>query len=378
MSKTFCIKPWTHAMIQTNGDIQLCCVSNEIPKHNLKTSTIGEWWNSEFVADIRNKMLIGEQPKTCVKCYNTEKNGLLSIRQKTNKEYKIFEQYASKMIDYFGYPFENPIDIELGLTNLCNLKCIMCSENQSSSIAAENKILKISKINQFDYELQKSEVDKIKDLILTRPKILNFKGGETFIVSVIKELIQWGLSNNLLDDTLIHITTNGTKITKDWLDILHQIKKLRIMLSVDGVGPINDYIRYKSKWENIENSAKILSSIPDINFLVHTSVMNLNILAMPDLIRWCKNNNYFLDLDIVTSPQIYEIGVFPKPLLDKAKKELSKIQDENSAMIISAIESSTSKDMSNLIKEINMRDKIRQVSILDVIPELKPYWYATN
>ena len=378
MSKSFCIRPWTHAMIQTDGDIKLCCVSSEKSKHNLKTSTIKEWWASEFVNTVRQQMLNGEEPSSCVNCFNTEKRGGSSIRQKINKEYKFIERYADKLINHFNYPSESPIDIELSLTNLCNLKCIMCREQSSSTIATENKILKISKINQTDYNIQGPEIDKIKDLILSKPKILNFRGGETFIVPEIKELVQWALDNDLLDDTLVHITTNGTRLTNEWLDLLIKIKHLRIMLSVDGIGPVNDYIRYGSKWENIEKVAKQLSSISGVNFVIHATVMNINVLSIPDLIKWCNQNNYFLDVDLLESPNNFKIDVFPVALLDKAKQQLKGMNDKVSETVLNAIESAVPKDIDALVKEINMRDKIRQVSILNVIPDLTPYWYDTN
>ena len=95
-NKSFCIKPWVHACIRTNGNITLCCQSNEIPQHNLKTSSIDEWWTSNFLSEIRTKILNGEEVSSCVACYEIEKNGSVSLRQKSNQEYKIFEQYAKK------------------------------------------------------------------------------------------------------------------------------------------------------------------------------------------------------------------------------------------------------------------------------------------
>ena len=106
--------------------------------------------------------------------------------------------------------------------------------------------------------------------------------------------------------------------------------------------------------------------------------MNINVLSIPDLIKWCNQNNYFLDVDLLESPNNFKIDVFPVALLDKAKQQLKGMNDKVSETVLNAIESVVPKDIDALVKEINMRDKIRQVSILNVIPDLTPYWYDTN
>ena len=97
-NNAFCIKPWTQACIRTNGDLTLCCQSLEKSDFNLKTSSINDWWDSEFVATVRTQMLSKIVPDACRMCAAEEAVGSESLRQKSNREYKIFEQYAEKMI----------------------------------------------------------------------------------------------------------------------------------------------------------------------------------------------------------------------------------------------------------------------------------------
>jgi MoaA/NifB/PqqE/SkfB family radical SAM enzyme len=271
-NKSFCIKPWVHACIRTNGNITLCCQSSEIPQHNLKTSSIDEWWTSNFLSEIRTKILNGEEVSSCVACYEIEKNGSVSLRQKSNQEYKIFEQYAKKTLDYYKYPHEQPIELELQLTNLCNLKCLMCKEEDSSSFAVENKKLKISVIDQNDYKVDEVEIKQIKEWIKTSPKLINVRGGEPFIVPEIKELLKWAIDHKLLENTEVHITTNGTSLDNEWETIVRSLPKLRIMVSIDAKGKLNDYIRYGSNWDIIVTNLQILGSIPYIKLSIHATV----------------------------------------------------------------------------------------------------------
>ena len=376
-NNAFCIKPFTQATIQNNGNIQLCCLSKEKVGHNLKTSTIDTWWNSEFVDSIRSQMLRGEKPHECRVCYGLEDRGGTSDRQKSNQEYKIYEQYIDKILKYQGYPTKTPIEIDLGITNVCNLKCLMCDEINSSSMLTENKILKINRINQDEYKITSEQIDKIKEWIKTRPRLIRFRGGETFMTPEIKSILRWALDNYLIDETEIHITTNGTKLDAEWLGILNSIKKLRIMASVDAVGSLNEYIRYGSKWDQMEFNIKTISEIPNINFMIHTTVMNLNILHIDQLIAWCNANNYTLDYGILNRPVYYQVHNFPKILLDRAKNKL--IETKNAERFLNILKTNIVKDSNSWAmfkQEITMRDAIRKNSIFDVLPELKEYWDA--
>lgn len=373
-NKTFCIRPWTHACVRTNGDITLCCRSTDVGKSNLKKSTIEEWWSGEFLLDIRKQMLSGEQPDPCRLCYEHEAQGAESLRQKSNREYKIIEKYAERIIAHVGYPPPAPIDVELQLTNLCNLKCLMCHEDESSSIYAENKKLNIHIINNDDYKVTVTEVEHIKEWLNTGPKRIIFRGGEPFMSLEIKQILQWALSNNLLDQTEIWITTNITKLDDDWVEILKSIANLKIMLSLDSIGRLSEYIRFGSNWPTVENNIRRLKSITD-NIIVHAVIQNLNILYVDELIVWCNNNNLLLDTEFLLGPEIYRFNNLPQPLLDCAFDKLTAVGAVSLASLIEKNKEDLSK-WNEFKQEVSMRDNIRKTSIVDVLPELKEYWHA--
>lgn len=366
MSKTFCIKPWTHACVRTNGNITFCCQSTESPVHNLKNSAIDDWWTSDMVNTVRAEMLAEREPSMCRECYDQERKGFPSLRQKSNKEYKIFEAYAPKYLTHFNYPRSTPIDYEFQLTNLCNLKCLMCDEIASSAIATENKKLNISRVKNEDFAVTNEEVSRLRQIILNNPEKINFRGGEPLLIPEIKNLLLWALDQDLLSDTQVHITTNGTKLTPEWLEILHKIPKLRVMLSVDAVGDLYEYMRHGAKWDKVEAHAKILSEIPGIDFLVFGVLQNINVLKFHELEHWCKKNGYYLMVENIADPDIFSIGNFPEKLLDMVNFSKSVKPLNNTEL------------WGKFVKEINTRDKLRKVSILDVIPELEPFWVSDN
>jgi sulfatase maturation enzyme AslB (radical SAM superfamily) len=349
----------------------LCCRSTDIGKFNLKKDTIDSWWASDFLAGVRQQMLAGQEPSDCQLCYWHEAQGAESMRQKSNREYKIYSQYAEKMLAHYGYPKNMPIEIELQLTNLCNLKCLMCNEEESSTYLSENKQLKISVIDQTDYKVTAIEIDRIKEWIATKPKRINFRGGEPMMVAEIKQLLQWAIVNNLLDNTEIYITTNLTKLDDEWEDILRSIKHLKLMVSIDSIGPLSEYIRYGSSWNRVESNVLKVKSITN-NIIVHAVVQNLNILHIDQLIKWCARQQLFLDTEVLLGPAILKLNNLPQTLLDIAREKLSTVG-------ATELMSQCVEDMSewtNFKKEIELRDEVRSTSIFNVLPELKEYWNA--
>ena len=377
-NKAFCIRPWTSACVRTNGDITLCCQSAEQSKHNLKTSTIANWWTSEFVHNIRSKILSGETPNECTECSAQEAHGSQSLRQKTNADYKIFEQYADKMLAHYNYPASQPIELELQLTNLCNLKCLMCVETESNSIYSENKTLKIHQIGSQDYTVTLAEITQIEEWIKTQPRLINLRGGEPLIVPEIKRLLRWAIDSKLLDNTQVHITTNATKLDSEWFNILTAIPNLRVMVSIDAVGQLNDYIRFGSNWTSIEENVKAISGIPNVELIVHAAIQNLNILSVNQLIGWCKQQNYYLDYQVVTYPKIFSVTNLPKQLIEQAKTKLTTVNSKVASELVAILENHQIDLWTELQTEINLRDTIRKTSIIDVIPEFKDHWHDND
>ena len=44
-----------------------------------------EFWNSEYMQDVRKQMLTGEQVSECEACYKNERLGIKSLREEANE-----------------------------------------------------------------------------------------------------------------------------------------------------------------------------------------------------------------------------------------------------------------------------------------------------
>src|SRR5262245_16209845 len=137
ISKTFCILPWVHAATLTDGNVQLCCVSDGGSRINLNEHTLADYWNSQYVKDARRRMLAGEEVKACQRCYLQEAHGYKSHRLVENEVWQ--KRYGEKTIQQLisKTAADGTLDaavqyLDLRLGNTCNLQCVMCQPRESS------------------------------------------------------------------------------------------------------------------------------------------------------------------------------------------------------------------------------------------------------
>ena len=81
-----------------------------------------------------------------------------------------------------------------------------------------------------------------------------FQGGEPFIGRHVFEFID-RISKNLRPKIKISFVTNATVVPQNVRTILEGFKQVAI--SIEGCGKVNNYIRWPSKYEDIENNIKI-------------------------------------------------------------------------------------------------------------------------
>lgn len=379
MSKTFCIKPWRSSYLEITGNIKMCCWANPPEDFETKNLTLEQWWDSDYIRSRRKMFLTGQEPPECKVCFDSEKMGVLSDRQKANAEFKILPNKEEQALKYYKYPDQRgPEEIELTISNYCNLKCLTCVGELSSSIATENAALKV--ITQIPTKVL--FVEQTKQWLSSNPKRLAIQGGEPLISPGIKEIFAFAKDNGVLSNLELMVTTNATKIPDMWLDYLPQFKSVQIVASLESTGTQNNYIRYGSKWDVVSENIKKLAKVPNVNLLVHASPSSLSILVIDKLITWCSQNDYQLDINPVVDPEIFNVAVMPKELLTLAKNRVEAVAplgNPASKIICDIIDDAITNNLydthwDKFKAEINMRDNYRKVSILEVMPEFRKYW----
>jgi len=211
----FCTAPWTHTYVSPQGERRLCCASREDAsfqkqyidagdKDNTEFDpiTLKEHWNSDYMKDIRKRMLAGEKLSQCDVCNNQVLNLHTYKNYFTNTlfPHKVQDIIASTKED--GYTTMQPISFDYRISNLCNFKCRMCGEQLSSSWETE-KI----KHNVVNYEREKwMQPDTRKKIATFQKEVLETELQEAVDKGIVEELY-WVGGEPLMYDILAYYAT---------------------------------------------------------------------------------------------------------------------------------------------------------------------------
>lgn len=392
LSKTYCIHAWEHLVHRTDGDLSLCC--NFRSNINIKDTSLLNFYNSDYIKDIRKKMLKGDEIAQCQLCYQEEKNFNQSIRTLSNQYFK--KCYPEKIVHTKNYTGDEqvklPSRIELHLSNVCNLKCLTCCpEDSSMFLVEENKFRLLKKQHLKDQNLYQKADNKIEELLnqikLNEINILDLRGGESFLVKPIKPFLQ-NIDARDKKRLTLRIQTNGTIFDDELENIFAQFKKVEFLLSIDGFKDDNFYLRYPSNWEKICNTIDIILSLDNADLHITTTASNLNILVLDKLLDFFIEKNLVFGFSHVHTPEIYKITNLPHELKLLAYEKLSPyskkfenkfFKHEVQNLVNNLLDSLQSDkfelcDWQKFCEIINFRDKERKESIFKYIPEFEKFW----
>jgi sulfatase maturation enzyme AslB (radical SAM superfamily) len=352
--KSFCILPWIHSFINTNGNYQVCCISEEyhpgIPDQNNNLFNINnhpsldDVMNSDFMRNLRLEMINGQWNPICTRCLETESSGGVSRRQIENSEYVMdANTYVNetKQNGQIDVKFKS-IDYRLG--NLCNLQCRMCGPHSSSlwindwnlvkpvteHISDKQKLV----LENYDWIDQISLLDEFKSKLNFVDR-LHFAGGEPLIapqmVKMLKICVDMGIAQNIT----LSYNTNITQLPTRVLDLWKHFKSVKLLCSIDGFGKVNDYIRFPSKWNIIDKNLFFLDkNYKNLNIseiILSCTVQIYNVLELSDLYNYLKKfKNIVPALNLINlhHPHYMTTKLLPVNAKKKAAEQLIEIAAE--------------------------------------------------
>jgi len=390
-NKYFCILPFNHMHISTNGHANVCCVGDwKYPvSEDITKTSMNAVWTGDVYQQIRKDMLDGKPVKQCNKCYQLEEDSGGGSDRMIHNGW--FNAAADWDIDVkYGNSNKTPHWVDWRPGRFCNLGCRMCFVGVSSTIANEHKdnpfLKNITGETWFEVN-DWIENDKLFSEItewLPHLKTLKLAGGEPFFMTGVIKLLKYCIDTN---NTHLHldITTNGTRMQGKVLKWLEQFKNVDIQFSIDGVGYTNDYIRYGADWTKLSAAYKKYLGMSVKTHLLAT-VQAYNAYDLVNIINYWKDNgkNGNLIFNFVDSPADLQIDILPlEERLNIANKiELASADftpDQLDAFRINATihrlrNTNTLSNIKELQKKFAIRtvayDKLRNQSINDVHPTL--------
>jgi len=316
MTNKYCALPFNHVNVNTRGDYQICC-KHPVPgehRKNIKFVSHTEWQKNQYLNEVKNSFEQGLKHPGCNACWQQENLHVPSLRQTQAQEYRILG----------AKPFqEKLLNVEISVGNLCNLTCIMCDERSSSAILAENQRLHISASDQQDFAWSDSAFDNLEQILRLAPKVVNLRGGEPMYNKKILDIVN-KFPEHHLKSTMLHLTTNATRWSDEWQSALKKFRLVRIMLSIDAVDSLFEYIRYPAVFAQVEENIRKITSNNNIKPVIHATVQNLNIASIGKLVQWAQRMNIYLMMELLVYPKHYQIVNLPEHLKAQAVDHLQQ------------------------------------------------------
>lgn len=192
---------------------------------------------------------------------------------KFNKALRNFKFWLSRIINY---PLISPDVIQIPLTNLCNLRCKMCSIARDDDRELSKEII-LEIINQ-------ASAMGIKEAVLT--------GGEPFLRKDIFDILNYCRQKSMR----WVVTTNGTLINRDLAQKLVNSGLGHLHFSLDGLEKTNDFFRGEGNFKKTIEAIKTINEIRNKNGFalsvgIACTVMNRNLKDLFGLLEYADTVN---------------------------------------------------------------------------------------
>lgn len=348
---TFCVLPWFGTEFNWMGHQSHCCL---LP-------------DSYNVEEIRAKMLAGERPSACQKCWNLEDQGIRSDRQIKNEA---LDYYWDRDLEFIKQDVAlgnfQPRMLQMMTSYTCNAACATCGPGASSTWSQlERKSNRFIELKNKSY--QYIDLDQVKHQVdFKELKTMNLLGGEPLYEKRNFELLEYIIDLGNTDLFLSFVTNGSVALTDRQKAVLSKFKNLNFSISIDGVGNVFEYIRYPLKWNDLNDNLKFFREVTD-NISTSYTISNLNVLYHNQTTEWLSSQGIVFHANPVYNPKHFQTRSLPASVKTVLKNTL------NDNDYRAYVGEHTEIDDANFLKfviEIKRQEQLKQIKLQDYMPKL--------
>lgn len=250
-----------------------CCLADAKQSDYIPLTEVSLHHES-LVKNREHYLKTGELPPHCNHCINAEAAGIETRRIVSGK------------------PDHNITDVELlslefNTYNVCNLLCVMCGPQNSSSWKRDYDLLNG---NDFHAPKTKNSASQV-NLDVSKLQSIYFNGGEPLMNQDIETWLSRCEEKNVTPKIVFN--TNGThKISNKLAEHLRKLPDVIVLISVDGLHQQFEYIRWPGKWSQIQEFIQHLRelNLDNLRFGLNPNLGIQNLFYFVDLISFAEEN----------------------------------------------------------------------------------------
>lgn len=278
-----CVAPWVSLELDPSGLVYGCCANQLYPLGRIGDQRLPELWSGPRAAVLRDALSRWDMSVGCGSCrWHIE-------HERLDPDAAVYDRYPLSSADPPG-----PVAMTFALSNRCNLGCVMCTPELSSTLrhAAGLPAIESPYDDQF-----------FDDLAAFLPGLhyAKFLGGEPFLIPEHHRV--WDLMAEVGGPPRLQVTTNGTVWNRRVESLLDGFA-VDVTVSVDGVTA--------ATYESIRSGASFDAVRTNIDrFRQHCEaagtelrlcfcLMDRNWRELPDFLRWVDELGAAVSINVVS------------------------------------------------------------------------------
>ena len=244
----------------SDGSVGCCGHMTETPLFK----TYNELQSSSWLEEIKSEMSRDAWPVECQRCKTTEQESGNSIRLDSIKRDSVFKKLRKDYLIVGGV-----------LDNVCNSACLTCDAEHSTKIGSltSKKYIKINNIDRF-WSLPQERIVH-----------LDINGGEPSHSKNYKHILA-NLPKNVKS---IRLNTNCSTVLEELQDLCNLGVHVTVTVSLDGIGPVHDFVRWPIKWDKFYKNLQRYMEMP-VRLNTWSTVSALNIDDLPNILDFVKEH----------------------------------------------------------------------------------------
>ena len=253
-NSTFCPAPWTSVFLNPDGRVDSCCISsNDLGNVNKKSFT--EIIAGDINFAVKQSVLNQTLPKGCSQCDTPNR----SLRNEFVKWFEHTPQALYASADNFQLKY-----LDLRWRNTCNLACIYCNSELSSSWAQE--LGHVHRINNTQlHSIQEYVIENVKDL-----EYVYLAGGEPLLIKENEAILEQLYKEN--PNCQLRVNTNLSTINNRIFELITKFDRVHWIVSGEGINDQYNYVRYGGVWAEFYDNLKELKKLTNRHTITFNSV----------------------------------------------------------------------------------------------------------
>jgi len=171
------------------------------------------------------------------------------------------------------------------------------------------------------------DVGFIKDEVFRNPERITkvqIVGGEPLLIKEARDVMRALDCEGVSRRISLVLITNGTTLDDEIIHLLGRFKEVSLIISLDGFGVVNDYIRFGSRWEIIESNIRRLLGVENVRVATNCTLQAYNMLHVTQLAEYAERLGLGFRSELLGGPSHLSCFAMPLRVRKKASEKMRR------------------------------------------------------